>query len=110
MNNPVKTSKIASKYSIIFLILVSLIINLIEDPKSAHIQIEGMQTNGAVPATNIVAIIKFSSVGKNPDATVNAIDQAFGFINWKKKVSINFTGFSFLVSSEFVEDAILYAK
>ena len=34
----------------------------------------------------------------------------FGFRYWKRKVSINLTGFSFLVSSEFVEEAILYAK
>ena len=44
--------------------MVFLIINFIDDPKSAHIAIDGMQTNGAVPATNIVAIIKFSWLGK----------------------------------------------
>ena len=65
----------------IFLILVFLIINLIEDPKNAHMQIEGMQTKGAVPATNIVAIIKFSSLGKKAVAAVNATTQALGLIN-----------------------------
>ena len=71
----------ANKYSIIFLIFEFLIINLIDDPKSAHIQIEGMQTNGAVPATNIVAMIKFSPLGKNAVAAVKATTQALGLIN-----------------------------
>ena len=71
----------ANKYSIIFLIFEFLIINLIEDPKSAHIQIDGIQTNGAVPATKIVAIIKFSSFGKKAVAAVNATTQALGLIN-----------------------------
>ena len=52
-----------------------------DDPKSAHIQMEGMQTNGAVPATNIVAIIKFSSLGKKAVAAVNATTHALGLIN-----------------------------
>ena len=65
----------------IFLIFVFLIINLIEEPKSAHIQIAGMQTNGAVPATNIVAMMKFSSLGKNAVAAVNATTHALGLIN-----------------------------
>ena len=54
------TNNTANKYSIIFLTFGFLIINLIEDPKTAQIQIAGMQTNGAVPATNNVAIAKFS--------------------------------------------------
>ena len=75
------TNNKANKYSIIFLILVFLIISLIEDPKSAHIQIEGIQTNGAVPATNKVAIIKFSPEGKNAVAAVPATTHALGLIN-----------------------------
>ena len=65
----------------IFLIFVFLIINLIEEPKSAHIQIEGMQTNGAVPATNIVAMIKFSPLGKKAVAAVSATTHALGLMN-----------------------------
>jgi len=34
-----------------------------------------------VPATNNVATIKFSSLGKNAVAAVKATTQAFGFIN-----------------------------
>ena len=43
--------------------------------------IDGKQTIAAVITKNIVAITKFSSVGKKPDATVIATVQAFGFIN-----------------------------
>ena len=77
----VATNNKANKYSIFFLIFVFLIINLIEEPKSAHTQIEGKQTKGAVPATNKVAIKKFSSLGKNAVAAVNATTHALGFIN-----------------------------
>ena len=75
------TNNKANKYSIIFLIFEFLIINLIEEPKSTHMHIEGKQTNGAVPATNIVATTKFSSLGKNAVAAVNATTQALGLIN-----------------------------
>ena len=71
----------------IFLIFVFLIINLIEEPNSTHIQIEGMQTNGAGPATNIVAMIKFSPLGKKAVAAVKATTQALGLINWKRAAS-----------------------
>tara|TARA_Y100001960_G_scaffold13210_1_gene12165 strand:+ start:601 stop:765 length:165 start_codon:yes stop_codon:yes gene_type:complete len=54
---------------------------LIEDPKRAHMQIEGIHTNGAVPATKIVAITKFSLLGKNAVAAVNATTHALGLIN-----------------------------
>ena len=65
----------------IFLIFVFLIINLIEEPKRTHIQIDGKQINGAVPATNIVAKAKLSSFGKKAVAAVNATTQALGLIN-----------------------------
>ena len=77
----VTTNNKANKYSIIFLIFLFLIINLIEDPKSAHKQIEGRQTKGAVIATKEVAMKKFSSLGKNAVAAVNATTHALGLIN-----------------------------
>ena len=43
--------------------------------------IEGKQTSGAVAATKEVAIIKFSSLGKNAVEAVNATTQALGLIN-----------------------------
>ena len=75
------TNNIANKYSTIFLTSVFFIKDLIDDPKRAHKQIEGKQTKGAVTATNIVPIIKLSSLGKNAVAAVNATTQAFGLIN-----------------------------
>ena len=81
------TNNTANKYSIIFLIFAFFIINLIDDPKIAQIQIAGIQTNGAVPATNNVAITKFSSLGKNAVAAVNATTHALGLINWKSAAS-----------------------
>ena len=81
------TNNKANKYSIIFLIFLFFINNLIEDPKSAHIQIEGKQTKGAVPATNKVARMKFSSLGKKAVAAVKATTHALGFMNWKSAAS-----------------------
>ena len=83
----VTTNNTANKYSIIFLIFLSWIIKLIEDPKRAHIQIAGKQIKGAVPATNIVATIKFSSFGKNAVAAVKATTHALGLMNWKSAAS-----------------------
>jgi hypothetical protein len=77
----VKTNKIAKIYSVIFLALVFLINNLKLFPKIAQMHMEGKQTIAAVMTRNIVAIMKFSSVGKKPDATVIATVQAFGLIN-----------------------------
>ena len=71
----------ANKYSIIFLTLTFLIIDFIEDPNNAHKHIEGKQIIGAVRATNIVAVKKFSSFGKKPVAAVKATTQALGLMN-----------------------------
>ena len=76
----VKTNKIAKIYSVIFLALVFFIKILRLLPKIAQIHIDGKQTIAAVITKNIVAIIKFSSAGKKPEATVIATAQAFGFI------------------------------
>ncbi len=56
-------------------------------PKSAQRLIVGKQIIAAVTVTKVTPIKIFSSVGKNPDATVIAIDQAFGFTNWNREAS-----------------------
>ena len=81
MNKPVNTNRTASKYSIIFFIFTSVTNLLKALPKSAHKLIVGKQIAAAVIVTNETPIKIFSSVGKKPEATVTAIDQAFGFIN-----------------------------
>ena len=81
------TNNTANKYSITFLTFVFLIIDFIEDPKIAHKQIDGKQTNGAVKTTNAVATKKDSSLGKKAVAAVNATTHAFGLINWKSAAS-----------------------
>tara|TARA_B100000029_G_scaffold73868_1_gene65593 strand:- start:1 stop:303 length:303 start_codon:yes stop_codon:yes gene_type:complete len=77
----VKINKTAKIYSVIFLVLVFLIKILRLFPNIAQIHIEGKQTTAAVIVINIVATKKFSSVGKNPDATVIATVHAFGLMN-----------------------------
>ena len=47
----------------------------------AEIGYEGIYISGAVMATKEVAIKKFSSLGKNAVAAVNATTQALGLIN-----------------------------
>ena len=87
MTIAVKTNKIAKIYSVIFLALVFFIKILRLLPKIAQMHIDGKQTIAAVITKNIVATIKFSSAGKNPDATVIATVQAFGLINWNSEAS-----------------------
>tara|TARA_B100001063_G_scaffold225092_1_gene233652 strand:+ start:311 stop:607 length:297 start_codon:yes stop_codon:yes gene_type:complete len=81
INKPVKTNKTASKYSIFFFILISFTNLLKPLPNSAHKLIVGKHITPAVIVTKATPIKIFSSVGKNPEATVTAIDQALGFIN-----------------------------
>ena len=50
-------------------------------PNNAQQHILGKQITAAVMVTNITPINIFSSVGKNPEATVTAIDHALGLIN-----------------------------
>ena len=63
------------------IIAMYYLFDFIEDPKIAHKQIEGKQTNGAVMVTNAVATKKFSSLGKKAVAAVKATTHAFGLIN-----------------------------
>jgi hypothetical protein len=81
INKPVKNNSIARKYSTIFLVFVSLINFLKPLPKRAHKLIVGKQIIAAVTTTNAIPTKIFSSFGKKPEATVTAIDHAFGLIN-----------------------------
>ena len=83
----VSSNNTAKKYSINFLSFTFLSKDLIEEPKIAHIQIEGKHINGAVIAINAVATKKFSSFGKKAVAAVKATTQALGFINWNNAAS-----------------------
>ena len=78
---PVKNNNIANKYSIIFFTFISDINLRNPLPNRAHKLIVGKHIIAPVTVTNITPTNIFSSVGKNPDATVTAIDQAFGLIN-----------------------------
>ena len=92
MNKPVKTNKTASKYSIIFFTLVSVINFLKPLPNKAQRLIVGKQITAAVIVTNATPRKIFSLVGKKTEATVIAIDQALGLINWNNEASYNFRG------------------
>ena len=81
------SNKTASKYSIIFFIFISVTNFLKPLPNSAHKLIVGKHITAAVIVTKATPIKIFSSVGKKPEATVTAIDQALGFINWNKEAS-----------------------
>ena len=81
INKPVKTNKIASKYSTNFFTFSSLTNFLKPLPKRAHKLHTGKLIIAAVIETNITPIKIFSSEGKKPEATVTAIDHAFGLIN-----------------------------
>ena len=81
INKPVKINSIASKYSIVFLIL-KFVTNFLKPlPNKAQTHIDGKHITAAVIVTNVTPIKIFSSVGKKPEATVTAIDHALGFIN-----------------------------
>ena len=60
----------------------TFVINFLKPlPNRAHKLIVGKHIIAAVIVTNATPIKMFSSVGKKPEATVKAIDQALGFIN-----------------------------
>ena len=81
INKPVKTNNIASKYSIVFFTLIFVTNFLKPLPNKAQTHIDGKHIIAAVTVTNVTPMKIFSSLGKNPEATVTAIDHAFGLIN-----------------------------
>ena len=80
-------SKNAKKYSINAFNLLFLTKFLIDEPKAAQGDIAKGQITNAVVEIKKIAIIKFSSLGKNPEATMEDIVQAFGFTIWNNAAS-----------------------
>ena len=72
-------SNIAKKYSTIAFFLSFFTKFLIPVPKAAQTDIDSGQIIKAVIEMNKIDIIRFSSLGKKPDATIEEIVQAFGF-------------------------------
>jgi len=71
-------SKKARKYSIKAFILLFLTKFLIAEPKAAQGDIDIGHTIKATVAIKIIDIIKFPSLGKNPDAAILEIVHALG--------------------------------
>ena len=81
INKPVKISKTARIYSIIFFALPLLTNFLKPLPNKAQRLIVGRQIIAAVIVTKMTPTKIFSSDGKKPEATVTAIDHALGLTN-----------------------------
>ena len=95
----VTKSKNAKKYSIKAFILLFLTRFLIAEPKAAQGDMDkGHIINATIDIKNIEKI-KFTSIGKKPDAAMLEIVQALGFTIWNKAASWNFRGVesSFLI-------------
>ena len=72
-------SKNAKKYSINAFSLLFLTKFQIDEPKAAHGDIDNGQMIRAIAAIYKIEKIKFSSLGKKPDAAILEIVHAFGF-------------------------------
>ena len=75
----VAISKRANAYSIKVLSLSFLINFLMAEPKAGQGAIDKGHIINAVPAMNSVAAMRLDSFGKNPEAAILEIVQAFGF-------------------------------
>ena len=85
-------SKNANKYSISAFNLLFFTRFLIAEPNAAQGEIDIGHTIRAIKAMKNIEKIKFPSFGKNPEATMLEIVQAFGFTIWNKAASWNFKG------------------
>jgi len=74
-------SNIAKKYSTKAFFLLFFTKFLIPEPNAAQTEIDNGQITKAVIEIKRIAIINFSSFGKNPEATIVEMVQAFGFTN-----------------------------
>ena len=74
-------SNIAKKYSTKAFFLLFFTKFLIPEPNAAQTEIDNGQITKAVIEIKRIAIINFSFFGKNPEATIVEMVQAFGFTN-----------------------------
>ena len=74
-------SNITKKYSTKAFFLLFFTKFLIPEPNAAQTEIDNGQITKAVIEIKRIAIINFSSFGKNPEATMVEMVQAFGFTN-----------------------------
>jgi hypothetical protein len=74
-------SNIAKKYSTKAFFLLFFTKFLIPEPNAAQTEIDNGQITKAVIEIKRIAIINYSSFGKNPEATIVEMVQAFGFTN-----------------------------
>ena len=74
-------SNIAKKYSTKAFFLFFFTKFFIPEPNAAQTEIDNGQITKAVIEIKRIAIINFSSFGKNPEATMVEMVQAFGFTN-----------------------------
>ena len=74
-------SNIAKKYSTKAFFLLFFTKFLIPEPNAAQTEMDNGQITKAVIEIKRIAIINFSSFGKNPEATMVEMVQAFGFTN-----------------------------
>ena len=88
----VTRSKNARKYSIKAFILLFFTKFLIAEPNAAQGDIDKGHIIRATVAMKNIDRIKFPSFGKNPEAAILEIVQAFGFTNWNNAASWNFKG------------------
>ena len=88
----VTKSRKARKYSIKAFILLFFTKFLIAEPNAAQGDIDIGHIINATIAIKNIEIIKFPSLGKNPEAAILEIVHAFGFTIWKSAASWNFKG------------------
>ena len=88
----VTKSKKARKYSIKAFILLFFTKFLIAEPNAAQGDIDIGHIINATIAIKNIEIIKFTSLGKNPEAAILEIVQALGFTIWNRAASWNFSG------------------
>ena len=80
-------SKKANKYSIMTFILLLLTIFFIAEPKAAQGEIDNGKIIKATQLINKIDVIRFPLLGKNPEAAIEDIVHALGFMIWNNAAS-----------------------